>query len=292
MKRNLITVILAAILVAGVAVGGTLAYMTDSATLTNKFLVGDLDIDFEEPDYPKDCIEKEKHEPTDSYPKNPTVTAVIGKSYMRIVVKFFDGDTDALITDPARLEKIQKCIYYDPNFKMVAPPAVIPGVTPPGPVPVSSQYVGSYNLLLRKDYSDAPVGSLYHYTEAALDALANAKTVDRWYNKNDFVLNATKSSPGIYYLEYLRGGSNPIFIEGDKAVLFTSVVFPSDWNQYDMKDVGNFRIEMEVQAIQTHGFGTQATAFAKLDEMAALKGVKGDKARPGMLVGYGQDSTP
>lgn len=47
-KRNLLTLVLALVLVAALAVGGTLAYFTDSDDVNNTFTMGHVDIDLQE----------------------------------------------------------------------------------------------------------------------------------------------------------------------------------------------------------------------------------------------------
>lgn len=75
-----------------------------------------------------------------------------------------------------------------------------------------------------------------------------------------FTLNTTKSTAGEYYYEY-----NSVFAEGDEAVLFTNVVVPTDYNQTDLELIGQFKIEVYAQAIQTDNFANAADAFAALD---------------------------
>ena len=52
LKKQLLRTIIACGLVVSVAVGSTVAYLTDAETSTNTFTVGNVQIDLEEPGYP------------------------------------------------------------------------------------------------------------------------------------------------------------------------------------------------------------------------------------------------
>lgn len=52
----------------------------------------------------------------------------------------------------------------------------------------------------------------------------------------------------------------------EESTLFTNVVIPIDWNQTEMKKVGNYQLKVTAQAIQSKGFATQAEAYRMLDE--------------------------
>lgn len=75
-----------------VAVGGSLAYFTDTETATNTFTVGDVDIDLEEPLW--DPCEEHIISPGADIDKNPTVTNVgVNDAYIRVKVTISDFDT-------------------------------------------------------------------------------------------------------------------------------------------------------------------------------------------------------
>jgi len=268
-KRNAIIAIMAVVLVAALTVGGTLAYMTDSASLTNKFTVGDLDIDFEEPDYPGDCSDPE-YVPGDSFPKNPTVTALKGDSYMRIVVRFLDADGTTVITDTDRLDLIKQVIYYDKAFVNEA--AAVAGFKG-----------GNLKVWAGPQNTHAP-DATNHYTTVDLAALIAGGKIFNWFNEDDFTLDATRNTnPGIVYLNYTRGSgvTKGIFYQNDVTRLFTSIVFPSDWNQTHLNKIGNFYIEMTVQAIQATGLGDITEAMGMLDN--EILGTEGERT---LLVDY------
>ncbi|MCL2494668.1 MAG: CalY family protein [Oscillospiraceae bacterium] len=249
-KRSAIMAILAVVLVAALTAGGTLAYMTDSETLINTFVVGDLDITISEPNYPGgECKDRV---PGDSFPKDPTVRAVKGDSYMRVKVEFLDGNgsTNTVITDPERLALIMQTLYFDPSFSAT----------------VVGGYKGSANLRVwAGSISSHTPDSTYHYSAADLAGKVTAGQIQNWYNKNDFDDPATGGN-GVYYLNY-KG----IFYLGTSVKVFTSVVFPSDWNQVQMQKLGSYSIRITAEAIQAEGFANRAEAFVKLDAETVLK---------------------
>lgn len=238
-------------LVAAMAIGGTMAFLTDSEQVTNHFSLGDLDITIDEPSWDDDGTpddpdtpedestpgDGEELVPGDTKDKDPTITAVEGDSYMRVVMTIKDRDTGNVITDTDRLDLIFKTIYYAEND------AIAEG-TP-------------YALADLDDYS----------------------TVNSAFTKDE-----DKSSAGVYYYNY-----NEIFEKGDAAVLFTDIVIPTDWNQNELntlrgiyyvdadgnevtaetegaiKKYHNYMIEIQAQAIQSDNFANAAAAFAALD---------------------------
>lgn len=225
-------------LVASLAIGGTMAFLTDSEQVTNKFSLGDLDITIDEPswedgedpdpdnpDNPGKPGDGDDLVPGDSKDKDPTVTAVKGDSYMRVIVTVKDRDTGAIITDTDRLELILKTIRYAEND-------AIKDGTP--------------------------------YSLADLEAYDTVNSA--------FTLDDTGSSAGVYYYNY-----NDILKEGDTAVLFTDIVIPTDWSQDELNVLRgiyevdmetryhNYKIEIQAQAIQSDNFTDADAAFAALD---------------------------
>lgn len=116
-KRKLMLVALSLCMVAILAMGGTLAYLTDTEDATNTFTVGNVDINLTEPNWEATG----KTEAEDAYPgeplaKDPTVTNVgSNPCFVRVKVDGLDqfvdkyGD-DAMIT----LRYIdENNVYYD-----------------------------------------------------------------------------------------------------------------------------------------------------------------------------------
>ena len=255
-KRSAIMVVLAVVLVAALTAGGTLAYMTDSESRVNTFKVGDLDITLGEPNY-NECFERDDRVPGDSFPKDPTVREVLGNSYMRVWIQFKDEGGNPITG--ARLEKILLTIYYDRNFSGA---------------PDDEGYKGSSDLWVWG--GDGPSGShtpdaSRHYSLADLNGKVGDNTGDiqRWYNHDDFTLE--EAGPGAFFLNY-----NDILYEGESVQVFTSIVYPREWDQYDLQGgrrptnavpvvgIGNYRIQIDAQAIQAEGFRDRDEAFSHL----------------------------
>lgn len=72
MKKKMTIFLAAAALAGTLAIGGTMAYLTDYDTVNNRFTVGKVEIDLEEPGWkPKD---NEKLVPTQNIAKDPQIT--------------------------------------------------------------------------------------------------------------------------------------------------------------------------------------------------------------------------
>jgi hypothetical protein len=186
---------------------------------------------------------------------------------MRVKVEFLDESNNP-ITDTDRLEKIQQTLYYDKLFGDMSA--------------TQAGYKGSADLMLYKDGPHHP-DDRYHklYTEAYLAALP-ATQFSNWFNTFEFELDPVRNvaGTGVYYLNYYNNATG---VDGQqvprKDVLttstlpvkvFTSVVFPSDWNQNDLIELGNYSIRLTVEVIQAQGFGSRAEAFDALDKETIL----------------------
>ena len=78
MKKRTVALMMACVMVFGVAVGGTMAWLTDeSDTVTNTFTVGDINITLtEDVDTDKDGTHDFHYVPGDTLTKNPVITVV------------------------------------------------------------------------------------------------------------------------------------------------------------------------------------------------------------------------
>ena len=108
-KKCFIGIAIAAI-IAVLAAGVTLAYMTDREQKVNTFTVGDLDITLSEPNW-DDTEDGEDMIPGYETEKDPTVRAVDGSSYMRVTVEFVSTDDSEMTA--ARVAKILQTIHFD-----------------------------------------------------------------------------------------------------------------------------------------------------------------------------------
>lgn len=130
-RKKIITGTLCIGLIASLSIGGTLAFLTDTEEVTNHFSVGDLDITIDEPKWNDEGTPYDDggtpNDPSDDTPatpgdgkglvpgdtreKDPTITAVTGDSYMRVILTIQDKDGKA-ITDKERLNYILDTVYY------------------------------------------------------------------------------------------------------------------------------------------------------------------------------------
>jgi len=115
-KKKIAVVLASAALIASLVIGGTLAYLTDTDTVTNTFTIGDIQITLTEPgwsDLGVDGIANTSDDPGyelvpgDTRVKNPKVTAVEGDSWMRIKMEIVATDGSM---DSTRVTKIMSTI--------------------------------------------------------------------------------------------------------------------------------------------------------------------------------------
>ena len=80
------------------------------------------------------------------------------------------------------------------------------------------------------------------------------------YNKTDFEEDASHSASGLYCFKYKNN-----FCIGDEAILFTNIVIPTDWGKTELSRLGEYQLDVRVEAIQSKGFNNANEAFAALD---------------------------
>ena len=79
-------------------------------------------------------------------------------------------------------------------------------------------------------------------------------------NNEFFVEDAERSNASKRYYVY-----NGVFKENSTAVLFDTVKIPSQWNQDDVGVLGEYKIVVKAEAIQSANFSTAEEAFEALD---------------------------
>ena len=92
MKKKVLLIALAAILLVGASIGGTLAWLTDQATVTNTFTVGKVNIKLDEAVIGGSSRTEQdqsgyKMVPGVAIPKDPTVTVAAGSEECYVFVK-------------------------------------------------------------------------------------------------------------------------------------------------------------------------------------------------------------
>ena len=232
-KKNLLlgTAALAATAFIG---GQTLAYFTDSQTVSNNFTVGNLDIEETETDW------NDKEDGKDMYPgtilyKNPTVRNKTSNAngdepcYFRMIVELLDSD-EKPIQNTETAELIWNTIYYDKS------------------------YTGTSTA--KGEATNLKEGKPGGYTLAEL-------TKDYKMVNDAFVKDEDASVFNRYVFNYVKGDG--LLKSGQEAVLFSNIVIPSDWNQTQLKKLGSYKLDISVEAIQAQGFSSQKEAFQALD---------------------------
>jgi len=254
-KKRLIITILSLVLVAVAAIGGSLAFFTDSDTVTNTFTMGNVEISLSEPGWDDDAGLGLL--PGNVRTKDPTVTALEGKSYVRIRMEIVNG-ADELITDTDRIDLILNTLYYDTAYNTAQP-----------------------NIQVTQKYGTADLATLitqnkiigeYNKTDFEFAGIETGKSAVRYYNytANSGIFDGTKTP-------------------ADSAVLFSNVVIPKNWNNREIFDLngdtyevtsngslevtvaGNgYKIILTSEAIQSSDMATAAEAFEALDSATGI----------------------
>lgn len=225
-KRN-IAILAAVTLTASLVVGSTLAYFYDKNEVKNPFTMAGtsedtgVDLELTEPGY--DPEESKDMLPGDVIVKDPTIENKRGDSYARFIVKFVEKDTDTIITDEERANRILSTLFYD------------------------------------KTGTNIDVNSKYSTTDMAGLIGADVMTPVN----NEFTLDSSRSSTGLYYYNYTTGDG--ILHNGEIKKLFTNIVIPTNWSQTEIDPLGNYDIIVQAEAIQSANFANAAEAFDALD---------------------------
>ena len=251
-KKGMVLAVLSLALIAAIAIGGSLAYFSDSDEVTNTFTMGKVTIDLDEPNWEEDSgLELA---PGNVRVKDPTVTATQGQSYMRVRMEIVDGEGN-YITDDAQLALILETLYYDTTYDASA--------------------------LTQNLAPDAK------YSVAELNALCAQNKIHKEYNKSKFIFAGIETgNKAVRYYNYIA--NDGIFdadkTPADSAVLFSNVVIPSNWHneeifilngdEYETTENGGievtirgsgYKLRIEAQAIQSAEMASAAEAFAALN---------------------------
>jgi hypothetical protein len=160
--------------------------------------------------------------------KDPTLTEVEGDSFARVILEFLDENGN-LITDQARIDLIKQTMYYDTTYNGNTTLNLVPG---------------------------------FGYTNAELSALRQQAAIYNLFNIESYTFDYNKSTYNIYH--FLCNG---VLTKGDKAVLFSNIVIPLDFTKEDMDLLGDFKLQLRAEAVQSEGFYTREDAFVELDKV-------------------------
>lgn len=248
-KKKILMGIIAICLVGAIAAGFSLSYLSDSVSKTNTFVVGDdVDVDIEEPNWP---VDPPIVKPGQTIGKDPTAIALEGDSYMRMKLEVVDYATGNVITDQTRINMILDTIYYDNSYAKD---------------PDSGKWLTT-NIVPGTAYT------------------ADAVKAYKGINSTEFEKDTTRTAAnGVIYYNYINTATNNVFKPAaapaeNRAVLFTNVVVPSDWDKAQINllrgteknpddQKSGYQIVLTVQAIQTDGFATAEDGYKALDAAA------------------------
>lgn len=232
-RKNLMMIAMVGTLaLTGAGIGGTLSYFTHKESVTNVFTVGSLDVDLKEPEWNPDEGDGKNIYPGYTVYKNPTVKNLLTKPnatqpcYLLMKVKALDAEGNA-INDENRLSLIRNTIHYD------------------------ASYTGSYE----------EKGSASGLTEGKVPGYSK-KEIDSFPMVNPDFEEMTGEN-GEWVFAY-KGGKDQILHENEETALFTTIAFPTDWTNDEMDTVGEFKLEISAEAIQSEGFANRTDAFAAL----------------------------
>lgn len=236
-SKALLLTLCAALLVAA-SVLGTMAYLTDTDTVTNTFTVGKVDIKLDEAKVGTDGtpvagaprVKENSYKllPGHTYTKDPTVTVKKGSesAYIRLKVTFNNAtDIIALCTDPEYAEEGSTGVENAyPLIRMVnfveANAAKWDGITPDNMV----------------DTEDMLADGKYFAYDETSDTL-------------------------IYYFYYTETVAAPT-ADVKLATLFDSITVPGWVTGDQLAKLNNFKITAVAEAIQADGFTTADAAWA------------------------------
>ena len=236
---RIVIVSIAALLLIGVVIGVTYSFFTyiPNSSLS-KFELGNVKISFSEPSFNSNV--EVSYLPGTTIIKDPTVKVEKGNPYVRVIVEFYDADTNELITNQGRLMNIANTISYDPTYNLNNNPVtsrLVPGVPYKSTDKAFSDYRGNYT--------------------------SNTTAMTIAFNTSTFTLD--RSSSSINKLVFVANMGNPT-TEGSTYTLFTNIVVPSNWGNSHIDTLGNFVIKLRAEAIQSSGFSNYSEAFSQISE--------------------------
>lgn len=234
-RKRMVTGTLALLcLAAGAA--GTAGYFTETEKVTNVFSVGNLEIDLKEPEWNPEDGDGKFMNPGYCVYKNPTVKNMADAAnggnpcYARMKVEILDGKGN-LITDKETLDLIKQTIRFDETYKGTFSTTGSGSLIPQGRIP-------GYFL---KDLAGIPM----------VNPL--------------FKLDTGRSTENVLIYNYEASDGRGILNTGEEATLFTNVVIPAEWTEYEMNRIGDYKLDITAEAIQVSGFASRSQAYEALD---------------------------
>ena len=107
--------------------------------------------------------------------------------------------------------------------------------------------------------SATPIARTYDLTVYGAMEVSSSK-IKKLYNDSDFVFDDKRSTDNKLVFNYKN-----ILHEGEKKVLFTNLVIPTEFTAEDLNLLGNFKLKIHAEAIQSANVGSSEEAFEALD---------------------------
>lgn len=239
--------VLSLALVAMMTAAGSLAYLTDTETVKNSFVMGNVDISLTEPNWPGREGGPKAGETMDTVPgytekKDPTLdsTTTNGDAYARLIVNITDGN-NAKITDKSINDLIWTFVKYDEHYNDAQ-----------AKIKVGTGYtIAEINAMNLKMINESK------YKEDTESKRQNAQDSIRYFNYCD----TSKSTPQEPDQGYILKASD------DPAILFTNIIIPADLADTDVKKLqgltNGFQIHVTAEAIQDKYIDTTSNGSVK-----------------------------
>lgn len=235
MKKKTLALLLVLVMIFGISVGGTIAYLTDKEAVTNTFTVGNVKIKLTETKIENGVVTNDRIQgsatetvgnqyhllPGLSYKKDPMVTIVEGseESYIRMIVTVTDcKDVDAAITEANELRA-----NADPKLPAIQ----------------LTDMFGGYN---------AEKWILKNETKTVIDGTEDyQRTYEFWYDK-----------PIAGHADNKNGIEDQ---DNNLEPLFTTLAVPGEIDNDSLAAIAEMTIVVEAHAMQAAGFADAEAAW-------------------------------
>lgn len=237
-KRKIMMLSLALCMVAILAIGGTLAYFTDTETATNVFTIGGVDI-----------------------------TLFESKVKAEADAEGFPGYVD----DDGNDRTVTENTYADllPGSSICKDPTVTNVGKTDAYIRVSVKHNNQDAIFLAYETSEAFIAAL----EGLSNTLAKVEHMDVAWKLSDGTAGKDDTNRNTYDLEadekiYVMWFTDALAAE-EAITLFTGIQIPKDFDEADMKAFDDLEIKIWADAIQADGFADVKAAFEAFDAAKA-----------------------
>lgn len=119
--------------------------------------------------------------------------------------------------------------------------------------------------IITNKYRANKILSMFYYNEVPLTkSMSEEERKKSGYMSvnNSFVFDTSHGGTGKYYYNY-----NGIMREKETATLFTGLLVYTDWNEKDIKEIGEFEVKVDVQAVSANKYKNLDEAVKDMDAM-------------------------